>query len=286
LVKKWVENVFNISILITQKSSRIFATKSDIGFWYAGNIFDSADIVYGIIRNGLVEKRETELVQDILNIQEKEGGVTFYDIGANTGYYSVLAGSRSPINTVYSFEPITECLSILEENKCINGLSSMHIFPFALSNKEASVEIAFAGSGSTLVENFSGRIKKKDRRIVRSAKLDDIVQTEKLNPPHFIKIDVEGHELLVFKGAEQTIKSHLPVLFVEIVYSLNNLGRPFINKYFEETFAFLKSCGYESYSTENKTLTPFNTPQKIDGIHMYLFLHPSAHKNIYTGIIK
>ena len=76
--------------------------------------------------NGLVEKSETELVINILNhLQTTSQLINFYDVGANSGYYGILAAylGKGKINT-YSFEPLSEYTEMIKETVIMNELDA------------------------------------------------------------------------------------------------------------------------------------------------------------------
>lgn len=93
---KFLEKIINKKIVYYSKNENNLlgrtAVKSSFGFWYVGDVLDTADISYGILNKGLVEKNETNLVVKILNKLTEERNICFYDIGANTGYYGIMAG--------------------------------------------------------------------------------------------------------------------------------------------------------------------------------------------------
>jgi len=99
---------WNITLTPKKMTLRTTADKSDMGFWYSGNVINSNDIAYGILRNGKVEVEETNLVLKILN-QLSISQTVFYEIGANSGYYGILAAyfGKGSVST-FSFEPLDE----------------------------------------------------------------------------------------------------------------------------------------------------------------------------------
>jgi len=264
--------------------ARTTAVKSDLGFWYSGNIFNHSDIVYGILRNGMVEKEETDLVLSIF--KKLPADFTLYDIGANTGYYSILSGSLFPKSTIHAFEPVEEHITNLKDNVALNGTqNNVTIHSCALGEENKTEKIYLAGSGSTLQKGF-GETDTAATRTIEVKNLDSLMAAEQMSAPHFIKIDVEGHELAVLKGAKNIIASAKPILFVEVAYSMRNLGRDFINDKFGETFEFLTELGYTAHILDNGTLRQFFPTEKPDGVHMYLFLDPTAHKNVLNPASK
>jgi FkbM family methyltransferase len=145
-----------------------------------------------------------------------EPGNFVLDIGANIGFVTSLCSFRTGSNgQVWSFEPNPLILKRLAKNIEYNKFKNIKLFPFALSdsNKAGFLEfpeifaynqgVAFVGSG----ENNSKSIK------IELKKLDDIVFGDTVID--VLKIDVEGHELSVFKGAENLINKKL---IANIVY--------------------------------------------------------------------
>ena len=171
------------------------AVRSVFDFWYVGDILDAADISYGILNNGLVEKNETNLVVKILNKLIEDRNICFYDIGANTGYYGILAGylGKGKIKC-YSFEPVKEFCNCLQESIHLNRLEDViKVFNFALGNDGNRENLYLAGSGSSFDKDFIGK-NDIQKRTVEIRKLDNITQSANLEKPDFIKIDVEGYE--------------------------------------------------------------------------------------------
>ncbi len=259
------------------------AVKSVFGFWYAGNVLDPNDIAYGILNNGLVEKDETNLVIKILkHINTEKEGIFFYDIGANTGYYGILAAflGKGKVQT-FSFEPVKEYFDCLNENIRLNRLEKeARSFNYALSDTGGKKVFYLAGLGSTLSHDFLGS-KDAPQRQVETKRLDDVFSREALLAPDFVKIDVEGHELPVLKGARETLRSTLPVLFVEILRSFAGGDNP----NYLDTFNFLSELGYQPYYLEKGKLVAFNPSDGPEGVKMFLFLHPQKHAELINFLI-
>lgn len=263
------------------------AVLSEYGFWYAGNIFNMADIAYGIAINGSVEKNETILVKKILGlISSKKDSVSFYDIGANSGYYGILSAFLYKEKTqVYSFEPLAEYADCIKKSVYLNRLDNLTIFEFGIGNKDEEKTMYLAGTGSTVENGFSGGNVTGERKI-SIKKIDGIVQSKAIALPDFIKIDVEGHEFKVLQGAENSIRKNKPVLFIEIAHSLEAIGRHYINKDYQKTFEFLGQIGYRSYRLQDGKLCEFDYNGIAKHIDMYLFLHTSGHAQLKDILLK
>lgn len=138
-------------------------------------------------------------------------GDTLYDVGANVGAYSFVADAVAKQNcTVYAFEPSFTTFAALERNILINECGSRFIaFQIALG---ATTQLAFldyrtlnagaAGhrisSDPSVVEPAAGL-----RQAIPSFGLDDLIRMLSLKPPSHIKIDVDGAELDVLRGAAE-----------------------------------------------------------------------------------
>lgn len=262
------------------------AVKSSFGFWYAGDILDMADIAYGIVNNGVVEKEETDLVVKILKLlMEQKDNINFYDIGANSGYYGIMAAylGRGKIKC-FSFEPQIEYFNCLKESICLNRFEDVAVlFNLALSDEDGEADIYGFGSGASLEKQFLDSNDLLAKRI-KIKKLDNLVSEENLGKPDFIKIDVEGHELNVLRGAESTIKNSLPIMFIEIAYSLKGIGRNFISKNYDKTFDSIEGLGYEIFCQDNGKLIGVGKSFKRDGVKMFLCLHGKKHKMIKESL--
>lgn len=119
----------------------------------------------------------------------------FVDVGANIGVYSILAASQIGCKTI-AFEPSGKNYSILQENLHLNNLQDfIEIHNFALGDKSESKTIGAKGALTYITNNQDLELQK-----IKIQKLDDFAEYAQL-----IKIDVEGFEEFVLKGAEQVL---------------------------------------------------------------------------------
>ena len=141
----------------------------------------------------------------------------FWDIGSNIGLYSVYAATVKNNISVVSFEPSTSNLRILSRNISINNLQKkIKIFQIPLTDKKNTFLEIFErkfGEGeshNTLDENigFDGKkIISNNSYKLFSSSIDQLIDDKILNIPNYIKIDVDGLEHLILKGALKTLKS-------------------------------------------------------------------------------
>lgn len=141
-------------------------------------------------------------------------GGTFYDIGANIGFFS-LVGSRlvGPQGKVFSFEPMPQCVAQTREHAQLNGLSNITVFEVAVSSRSGT-ERLLLGRETTWnkLESTGDAPYIEGQILVQTITIDGLAAQEKLPPPDFIKIDVEGAEVDVLKGMAETIRTHRPVI--------------------------------------------------------------------------
>ncbi len=146
-------------------------------------------------------KGEREALSDLLS--ETSEGDVFYDIGANVGLYSCLVGSTASDCQIYSFEPHPTNVEALRRNLKLNSINA-EIFQLALSDEEGTVELSSKGSEAGLGEH-SLDITESESTIPVTVRLLDAVRDEHNLPvPTVVKIDVEGAELNVIRGAKET----------------------------------------------------------------------------------
>ncbi|MDX1348779.1 MAG: FkbM family methyltransferase [Putridiphycobacter sp.] len=145
-------------------------------------------------------------------------GDTFVDAGANIGFLSLLAAEIvGPTGNVHAFEPYPATVEILEQNKALNNYSQIEIHSFALGNESGQQTIFTENEnrgGASIVNHSDG-----NGLMINVERLDTVEINSKVN---VLKIDVEGYEFEVLKGAEQIIKTDRPYLIVEYSVDRNN----------------------------------------------------------------
>lgn len=151
----------------------------------------------------------------------KNSAVTL-DVGSYTGVYSLVAASQNRKGKVHSFEALDMVYSRLLINRGANGLGNMDVHHMALSDREGNAQFnVFAGdgvlsTGSSLIEKQSGR-PVFQKKTVRAARLDDLVDELKISRVDLMKIDAEGAEHLIFMGGMEVIKKCKPDIICEFL---------------------------------------------------------------------
>ena len=189
------------------------------------------------------------------------------DIGANNGQISVefahLVGDEG---RVHSFEPQRIIYYQLCGNVFFNGLDNVFCHNLALGNTDGIIDIEVPDYHSTGFVNFG------DVHVGLETEKSDKVEMRRLDSFEFqnvsvIKIDVQGFEMEVIEGAEETIKKHRPVIFIEI--EEDQLER--YGKTSEDLISKIESFGYyvkrfledvTFFTTSGKCLDFFAVPKE------------------------
>ncbi len=141
-------------------------------------------------------------------------GDVFVDVGASLGYYTVLAGRLVGADgLVVACEPGPQNQNVLLANVCSNRLLNVDVHQTAVSDQSGFVLYSQANSNGSIApfEGDVGSLSTFD--LVQTRPLDSLLKG--LKSVNVIKVDVEGAEGLVFRGAALTLRKHRPVLFFE-----------------------------------------------------------------------
>jgi FkbM family methyltransferase len=138
-------------------------------------------------------------------------GYTVYDLGANVGFYSLLASVLAgPAGGVYSFEPVERNLQFLREHLNINRVTNCSVWDVAVGRSEGSATFDLGPNASSghLTDASDGMTR------VRVVALDALVCSGILPPPDLIKCDIEGAEYDALLGASEILAKHGPTIFL------------------------------------------------------------------------
>lgn len=173
---------------------------------------------------GSYEPDQVKLFENFI----KDGDVVF-DIGANAGFYSILSAELAGKNgKIFSFEPLPQNYENLRRHIEINGYENIKAFDVAVSDKEGFSFFSEGDYAATGYLSDGGKIK------VKTMSIGNWIEDKKLPIPNILKIDVEGAESLVLKGAFPVIKEFHPLIFL----SLHSEEAK------NDCFAILQDCGY------------------------------------------
>jgi FkbM family methyltransferase len=164
-------------------------------------------------------------------------GDCFVDVGANIGLMSIFAAECvGREGKILAFEAHPKTAILLQENIELNGLKNIQVCQYALGSTEGKTHIydnwqVNRGGASLVVKTDASEAYEID---IHS--MDQVFPADRI--PKAIKIDVEGFELEVLKGATETIRKHHPVLIVELSENRSNVHDSSV-----ELIDFIKSLG-------------------------------------------
>lgn len=224
------------------------------------------------------EKSDADMIFNLIEPQ-----MIFFDIGANIGWYSINVAKRDSTIQVYAFEPIPVTYNILKNNVSLNKTDNVYLYNMGFS--ETNQELVFyfdplqSGNASARNLNSHDNIQKI---ISKTEKLDDFFINNSLNKIDFVKCDVEGAELLVFRGGIETIRKHQPIIFTEM---LRKWSQKF-DYHPNEIIELFSEIGYRCFNAKNNKLVEFFRMDEETFETNFFFLHSIKHeakiKNLST----
>lgn len=192
-------------------------------------------------------------------------GGCFIDVGSSLGLYVACLGElvRSKNGTIISVEPVPYNLERQKRNVALNGLEDIvHYVPCALGDQHGSVKVqtdeSMADNNAFITEHGGLEV--------------DVMTLDELSLPAgsshigLIKMDVEGYEPLVIKGATSTIRKHRPLIFAEFCRERMDINGLTMH----ETWRLLvKDLKYECYILKMKTgkLLRLNDPVSAENLY-------------------
>jgi len=213
-----------------------------------------------IFLTGRYEPNEFCLLRSLLS-----PGMTFLDVGANLGLYSLFAAKRvGEKGRVVAIEPSTREFQRLTMNLGANGLSTkVRALRVGVSNVRAEADLFIATSENPGHNSLGGLaygtpLQGKER--VQLEPLDDIVRREGLTRVDFMKIDIEGAELFALRGAADTLVRFRPTILLELnerTLRAQGCGPA-------DVWEFLIERGYLLYGFDRTTGLPIRA-EKEDG---------------------
>jgi FkbM family methyltransferase len=175
------------------------------------------------------------------------------DIGANFGMHTLyLAHLVGDAGEVVAFEPVPRNLALLERNIKLNGYGRrISVVPKLASNSPLPyLEMEIPEKGVAVTASMAGKKGAHLYTSVPNARLDDYFGMNSV-PVRLMKIDVEGAELEVLRGAEEILKTHKPFLIIEV----HGFALPGFGADVEMLRNFLSGIGYsESVIWEDHSL--------------------------------
>jgi FkbM family methyltransferase len=181
-------------------------------------------------------------VQKLL-VDKLMAGDVFYDIGANFGFFTILASKLvKTAGQVYAIEPVPDNARIIRMNTKANRLKNVLVIEKAISENEGYRKLLITQhhGGSTLSDTGIVPADMIKEMNVDVTTIDFLVTKGGLSPPTVIKLDVEGAELKAFSGMQKTIDKFYPTL----IYEIDDGDKDVFQEKIYETQSFLKKKDY------------------------------------------
>lgn len=203
----------------------------------------------------ITKQYEPQLVKYCLQYLDKERDAI--DIGANVGFYTVLFAKNLNSKKVLSIEPTQNALKYLYKNIQLNKIEDkVIVFEGAVSDEYGNTEIKILEGREeySTLGGWSHPSISKEKYVFQKVKvetIDNLVMQYSLEPG-FMKVDVEGVELLVFEGSQKVLETYRPVI-------LSELSNPLLKENGSsstEVIDFIKRYDYEVIDVFSPDISP------------------------------
>lgn len=230
-------------------SRKDYIKKTEYGFNIILDLKKDVDLYF---YRGIFEKENLEYFGSLI----KPGNIIL-DIGANIGIYSLMASVKTGnIGKVYSFEPADWAINRLKENIRLNKFENIEVIDKAISDISGISDFFICD------DDAYNSIGNKPMREVREVKkveittIDDFLSSRSISHVDIIKIDTEGADYLVLKGAKQLLSSSSPpIIFCEYSRKTIDGFHHSLNE-FEE---YIKGFNYKIFEIQGNNLIEFNS---------------------------
>lgn len=167
---------------------------------------------------------------------------TVFDVGSNVGTHALLAARLAHAGKVFAFEPGVSAYAALQKNVALNTVSNVTTYNAAVSTGDTRwslVQPGLSDEQSFLVPASEGA------PMLNIVRLDDVMQKHNIQQIDFLKIDVEGAELLVVRSLGERLVDVRKIFFENIPHVMERFGYTH-----EELYGFLIEHGFIIYTVE------------------------------------
>ena len=176
-----------------------------------------------------------------------EPGKVVVDVGANFGIYSLAAARLvGDSGTVLAFEPAAESFGILEQNVHLNRVGNIRPFRMGLSDRDGKARLYHHADPGRNSLGGDGNPNATSEEIT-TLMLDSLLEREGIGRVDLLKIDVEGAEELVLRGAMAVLNRTRPI----VIFELNHEAANRLGLSGSGAWDTLDSLGYHFFATHN-----------------------------------
>ena len=143
-------------------------------------------------------------------------GFSFIDVGANAGYYSLLAAAKAkdPSQVILAIEPMAENIALIKKHIDLNKFIQIEVLPYAAADSDRELEFSAAPNLAANTYNSESAFFQNAPKIKIQAKSLDTMCGSYSFKKLLVKIDVEGAEADVLKGAFNLLKTCKPEIIL------------------------------------------------------------------------
>lgn len=205
-----------------------------------------------------------------------KSGSVFFDVGAHIGVYSLIAsrlvGSEG---AVHAFEPALSTYEVLLKNISLNRVSNVVVNQIAVSEQTGEAELFLNLETGLNSLGQTGRGNPAGTEKVESISLDEYVARHKISPVNFLKVDVEGYEGHVLRGAQRLIEQEHDLTILCELAEKN--FRP-LNLSVNEVMDWMRERGYEVWEIDrpHSSLVRLETSRTSYQNNNFVFVRPGA----------
>jgi FkbM family methyltransferase len=207
-----------------------------------------SDLGLRLVKDKFYEPEMTNIIEDLL-----QKGDSFIDLGANEGYFTILASILvSPSGKVFSIEPQNRLWSIIKNNIMLNDLCNIQLLPYGIGSEKQELMLQLyplINSGATSFSNsynfkvaFS-KLRKKmyGSQLTKVITLDDLLEVFPTKIK-LMKIDIEGYEFEALKGAKKLLENKI---LTHILIEIHPIALTEMNQSESMIDQLLEAAGYK-----------------------------------------
>jgi FkbM family methyltransferase len=196
--------------------SRLLLGRNAVSFDIGGGTFLEGRLDDWMIVWTFMRRHEAD-APFLRSLQFVRPGDVVFDVGANVGIWSMLAAKRAPSARVHAFEPVPELAERLRQHVALNDARGIVIHPWACGAENGSLPFFARYAENTGASSLARTSATEVEIEVAVMTLDSYIATGRIERVDVMKVDVEGAEMLVFRGAHGLLSSEAaPMIFFEV----------------------------------------------------------------------
>lgn len=228
-------------------------------------IIDSFGIT--VIRNSRLPIG-TDYRKTIRELYGQDSIKTVFDVGANVGQFCLHCHEIFNHSSIYSFEPILPTFNVLKQNTA--NVSQINCFHSALGSTKGKAEVFLQKNSTINSLNPQINIKRFEEQVsevITIDTLDSFSEAHKIEQIDLLKIDTEGFDLEVLKGAKSLLENKkIRFVFIEVSFDSENIH----NSSYQTINSYLESFGFKIHGFYNQTIHSGSTRMNYCDALFYL----------------